>query len=283
LTPQPKDRGLPSTRAFRQPQGPEFNRGAQTEGLNRVHPEPAIATLPSKAGPGLVEPVKKAKEIVDVSLEHKKDSITYSIVADGAIGDYDVFKLGSPSRLVLDVWDMGNQYPKTGIWLDNLFVKVVRIGNYPDKMRFVFDSLSPRLPSYQVNRVDDKLMVSFGNVPQPDDPKIYAKASRNGKLAIEISNGNGVNKMARMVGDYLERKGFKVTRLTNADYFNYAETKIFYQKEYRNAADQVAEKLPVFRSKEETEKFDRPNIKVKILIGKDLVPHKKSFENGEKS
>jgi len=282
-TPSPQSPDLPSTRSFRQPQGPEFNRGAQTEGLNRVHPEPPIATLSSKVRPGLVEPVKKAKEIVDVSLEHKKDSITYSIVADGAIGDYDVFKLGSPSRLVLDVWDMGNHYPKTGIWLDNLFVKVVRIGNYPDKMRFVFDSLSPRLPPYQVNRVDDRLMVSFGNVPQPDDPKIYAKASRNGKLAIEVSNGNGVNKMARMVGDYLERKGFKVTRLTNADYFNYAETKIFYQKEYRNAADQVAEKLPVFRSKEETEKFDRPNIKVKILIGKDLVPHKKSFENGEKS
>ncbi len=86
-----------------------------------------------------------------------------------------------------------------------------------------------------------------------------------------------------MVGDYLKGKGFKVTRLTNADYFNYAETKIFYQKEYRSAADQVAEQLPVFRSKEEKEKFDRPNITMKILIGKDLVPHKKSFENGKKS
>ncbi len=299
--PQPQDAGMPSTRAFRQAQSPEFNRGAQAEGP-KVRPEPPIATLPSKASPSAVEPVKKAKEIVDVSLEDKKDSITYSIVADGTIGDYDVFKLGSPSRLVLDIWDIGDQYPRTGIWLDNLFIKVVRIGHYPDKMRFVFDSLNPRLPPYQVDKMDDKLMVSFGNIPQPDEPKTYAKetpssgkeapsasmktpseTSRNGKLAIEISNGNGVNKMARMVGDYLERKGFKVTRLTNADYFNYAETKIFYQKEYRNAADQVGEQLPVFRSKEETEKFGRPNIKMKILIGKDLVPHKKSFENGEKS
>ncbi len=282
------------------------NPQPQDAGMPKVRPEPPIATLPSTvpsgAGPGAVEPVKKAKEIVDVSLENKKGSITYSIVADGTIGDYDVFKLGSPSRLVLDIWDMGDQYPRTGIWLDNLFIKVVRIGHYPEKMRFVFDSLNPQLPPYQVDRMDDKLMVSFGNIPQPDEPKIYAKetpspgkdapsastktaveASRNGKLAIEISNGNGVNKMARMVGDYLERKGFKVTRLTNADYFNYAETRIFYQKEFRNAADQVAEQLPVFRSKEETEKFGRPNIKMKILIGKDLVPHKKSFENGNKS
>ncbi len=282
------------------------NPQPQDAGLPKVRPEPPIATLPSTvpsgAGPGAVEPVKKPKEIVDVSLEDKKDFITYSIVADGTIGDYDVFKLGFPSRLVLDIWDMGDHYPRTGIWLDNLFIKVVRIGHYPDKMRFVFDSLNPRLPPYQVDRMDDKLMVSFGNIPQPDEPKVHARAtsspekdapsastktpveaSRNGKLAIEISNGNGVNKMARMVGDYLERKGFKVTRLTNADYFNYAETKIFYQKEYRNAADQVGEQLPVFRSKEETEKFGRPNIKMKILIGKDLVPHKKSFENGNKS
>lgn len=86
-----------------------------------------------------------------------------------------------------------------------------------------------------------------------------------------------------MVGDYLERKGFRVTRLTNANDFDYAETKIFYQKEYHHSADQVAEQLPVFQSKEQTERFDRANIKMKILIGKDLVPYYKLFENGEKS
>ena len=279
LTPQPEDRGLV-----------------------KVHSEPCIATLPSKAGLGAVKQMKKAKEIVDVSLEDKKDSITYNIVADGKIGDYDVFKLDSPSRLVLDIWKMGNHYPKTGIWLKNPFIRVVRIGDYPNKMRFVFDSLDSQLPRYQVTRIDHKLMVSFGNIPQPDEPKIYAKetpspekevasvstetpfeTSRNGNMAIEISNGNGVNNMARMVGDYLERKGFRVTRLTNANDFDYAETKIFYQKEYHHSADQVAEQLPVFQSKEQTERFDRANIKMKILIGKDLVPYYKLFENGEKS
>ena len=100
---------------------------------------------------------------------------------------------------------------------------------------------------------------------------------------IEISNGNGAYRMAKKVGDYLKEKGLKVTRLTNADNFNHSGTKIFYQKEYNEAGEYVAEQLPVFRSKEETEKFDRPNIKIKILIGKDLVPHHKTFENGKKS
>jgi Flp pilus assembly protein TadD len=269
----------------------------------KVHPDSHIAIPPSEARLRAVERLKKAKEIVDVSLEEKKkDSITYSIVADGKIGDYDVFQLDSPSRLVLDIKNMGNHYPKTGIWTENPFIRVVRIGHYPDKMRFVFDSLNFQLPPYQVTRMDPKLMVSFGNIPQPDEPKIYAKetpspkkeaasvltktpfeTSRNGKLAIEISNGNGVNNMARMVGDYLKGRGFRVTRLTNAAYFNHAETKIFYQKEYHEGADQVAEQLPVVQSREETEKFDRANINIKILIGKDLVPYYKLFENGKES
>ena len=100
---------------------------------------------------------------------------------------------------------------------------------------------------------------------------------------IEISNGNGAYRMAKKVADYLKEKGLKVTRLTNANNFNHSGTKIFYQKEYNEAGEYVAEQLPVFWSKEETEKFDRPNIKIKIVIGKDLVPHHKTFENGKKS
>jgi hypothetical protein len=102
-------------------------------------------------------------------------------------------------------------------------------------------------------------------------------------VGIEISNGNGTRRMAKKVGDYLKEKGLKVTRLTNASHFSHSGTKIIYQKEYDKAAEQVAEHLPVYRAKEEIERFDRPNIRVKILIGKDLVPHHKIFENGKTS
>jgi type IV pilus assembly protein PilQ len=37
----------------------------------------------------------------------------------------------------------------------------------------VFDSQKPQLPPYQVNRIDDKLFVSLGNIPQPSEPQIY--------------------------------------------------------------------------------------------------------------
>jgi Flp pilus assembly protein TadD len=98
------------------------------------------------------------------------------------------------------------------------------------------------------------------------------------KAGIEISNGNGVNRMARRVGNYLKEKGLKVNRLTNADNFNHAETKIYYQKGHHEAACYMARQIPGSQNKNmEKSKFDRPNIKVKVLIGKDLIPYHKVF------
>jgi len=102
-------------------------------------------------------------------------------------------------------------------------------------------------------------------------------------VGIEISNGNGVNRMARRVGYRLKEKGLHVIRLTNANHFNYAETKIFYQKEYQEAAEYVAGYLPTFQGMEEIKKFDRPTIKIKVLLGKDLISYNKSLEKDPQS
>ncbi|NWF91977.1 MAG: type IV pilus secretin PilQ [Syntrophaceae bacterium] len=133
--------------------------------------EEAVQVQPVETPP-VQEVSKKAKNILTVSLDQKKDSITFQIIADGSIGNYNAFKLDSPSRLVLDIWEVGSRYPKDLIKIQNRLIKQVRIGRHPDKMRFVFDSLKPQLPPYQINRMDDKLMVSFGKVPQPSEPQI---------------------------------------------------------------------------------------------------------------
>jgi len=73
--------------------------------------------------------------------------------------------------LVLDIWGVDTR--KNSFKVKNPLIKGVRIGHYPDKLRFVFDSQKPQLPPYQVNRIDDKLMVSLGNIPQPSEPQIY--------------------------------------------------------------------------------------------------------------
>ncbi len=91
-------------------------------------------------------------------------------------------------------------------------------------------------------------------------------------IAIEVSNGNGVHRMAKRVGEYLKSKGIEVTRLTNAKHFDFSETIIFYHDiDLRNALD-IADQLPGYQKVEKSVKFDRPDIKVKVLIGRDLVP-----------
>jgi len=92
-------------------------------------------------------------------------------------------------------------------------------------------------------------------------------------LDIEISNGNGVRHMARNVGIYLNPKGFRTTRLTNADNFNYPETKIYYQKGYRQAALRLAGEIPGLQNNSNIVEQDQIKRRaIKVLIGKDIVP-----------
>lgn len=144
---------------------------------------------PKESTAALVETVsdqrkaQKAKEIINVSLEEKKDYVDFNILADGKIENYNLFKLEGPPRLVLDIWEVGTQYPKKSIRISNPYIKEVRIGQHQDKLRLVFDSLKSQLPAYQVNRMDDKLVVSLGNVPQPSEPQILLEEKEKGKLA----------------------------------------------------------------------------------------------------
>lgn len=130
------------------------------------------------------EKTNKAKEIINFSLEDKIDHIDFNILADGKVENYNLFKLDGPPRLVLDIWEVGTQYPKKSIRVSNPFIKEVRIGQHQDKLRLVFDSSKPQLPAYQINRIDDKLVVSVGNVPQPSEPQILLQEKGSEKLAV---------------------------------------------------------------------------------------------------
>ena len=118
-------------------------------------------------------PLNKATKVVNVSFEERKDFVVFNILADGKIENFNAFKLDSPPRLVLDIWGVDTR--KSSFKVKNPLIKGVRVGHYQDKLRLVFDSSKPQLPPYQVNRIDDKLMVSLGNIPQPSEPQIYVQ------------------------------------------------------------------------------------------------------------
>jgi len=130
-------------------------------------------------------PTNKAKEVVDVSFEQKNDFIIFNIIADGKVESFDAFKLDSPPRLVMDIWGVDTR--KSSFKVKSPFIKGVRIGHYPDKLRLVFDSKKPELPPYQVNRIDDKVIVSIGTIPLPSEPQIYVQEKPGKEAAAAAS------------------------------------------------------------------------------------------------
>ncbi len=127
---------------------------------------PPIVSQPSPP------PMSKAKEVIDFQWEDQKGLLVFNIIADGQLGNYNSFKLDSPARLVVDIWEVETRYPKRSLKVKGPFIKEVRIGKHPDKLRLVFDSSKPQLPSYQINRIEDRLLVLMGNVPPTLQPQI---------------------------------------------------------------------------------------------------------------
>jgi Flp pilus assembly protein TadD len=106
-----------------------------------------------------------------------------------------------------------------------------------------------------------------------------AKRSKS-RIKIEVSNGNGVSRMARLVGNYLRDKDFILMYLSNADHFNHEWSKIYYVSGYLREAYQLAQKLPGLQTLEEVRSIKDGNAEISILIGNDLIPYDTQFKRG---
>jgi Tfp pilus assembly protein PilF len=93
------------------------------------------------------------------------------------------------------------------------------------------------------------------------------------EVEIEVSNGNGVNGMAKRVGAYLRERGFNVTRLTNANSFDHKESKIFYDGSRLHVAFELMDEIPIQSKKENLVEGSKLRNKIRLLIGKDLVSY----------
>ncbi|MEI9478802.1 MAG: type IV pilus secretin PilQ [Deltaproteobacteria bacterium] len=165
-------------------------------------PKKEEAPAPPPAAP----PLKKAKEVVTFQWEDKKEFVVFNIVADGTIENYNAFKLDAPSRLVLDLWAVGTRYPQKSVTIKNPFIQKMRIGRYPDKLRVVFDSSKSEIPPYQINRIDDKLVVSFGNVPQPSEPQIFIQEKTKAPSAADKKKSGKSGTVTRIDFKQMDRK-----------------------------------------------------------------------------
>ncbi len=83
------------------------------------------------------------------------------IVSDGAIGKYNTFELTDPARVVIDVWDVTNSTGLKVMRVDGTEIKDVRVGNHPDKVRFVIDLTSEEIPPYVITKLGDHITATF--------------------------------------------------------------------------------------------------------------------------
>jgi len=88
--------------------------------------------------------------------------------------------------------------------------------------------------------------------------------------------------MARDVGAFLKKQGFKVVRLTNADHFQYGRASVYYRGDAEFTALRVKNAIPGITQMKKVGGFDRDNVQVKVLVGKDLAGERKAFKEGEK-
>lgn len=119
---------------------------------------------------------------------------------------------------------------------------------------------------YEVRRAGP-IQASSGFVPAPASaaPRSAVKAS---PVRIEVSNGNGINGMAKSVGKLIESAELKVVRLTNQNRFAVKMTRIEYSAGHEHAARGLADRLgPSIVAMPGSV---GPAADVRIVLGKDL-------------
>ena len=130
--------------------------------------------------PDEVKESRKADKLLAIEARQENGATVIRIIGNGAIGDFnaiDIDKKGSP-RLVVDVWNVGSSIPKKGIDVNTPHFKKIRIGEYPNKTRLVFDAKLKTLPPYTIERSGDSLVIIAGNGNAKKTDQISASDSQ---------------------------------------------------------------------------------------------------------
>jgi len=116
--------------------------------------------------------------------------------------------------------------------------------------------------------------------PSPSRTTVAAtslSSSPKANISIEVANGNGVRYMARNVGEYLKKRGYNVVKLTNANSYSYQKGNVSYRADGQTTAQEIAAIFPSNVDVKKLKDGTRKDVRVRVLVGKDLIPYKKVF------
>jgi len=131
-----------------------------------------------------------AEKISSVKISTGKAELT----ADGPLSKVRSFELSNPPRLVIDVFGVQPGFKNYSYPVGDGFDRL-RVGPYKDKTRFVFDASSSHLPEYNVNTMDDKVVVSWkpmGDQAASSSPSVAGKRVAVESVDFDVENGRSV-------------------------------------------------------------------------------------------
>ncbi|HLO10149.1 MAG TPA: AMIN domain-containing protein, partial [Desulfobacteria bacterium] len=121
----------------------------------------AIAAEP--AGPGAAQPAGAPDaRIREVTVSKTPYNTTIQASVDGAIGNYNSFKLNDPFRIVVDVWGVAQGTAASEIPVGTPQVKTVKISTVDRKLRMVVETPDDRPMPFVVSAEKGVLVLSVG-------------------------------------------------------------------------------------------------------------------------
>jgi len=149
-----------------------------------------------RESPAAEAPLRGAKAVVNVDVIDKKDWMEVEIKGDGALPDYRSFKLSKPTRLVVDLPRISNAFSKKQIDVGSPLLKDIRIGQSPERLRFVLNYPGEKLPPYKLSKEGQSLFIVLGRVKDKEEakqesaqvaeaPKAVPAAEAEAKIAAE--------------------------------------------------------------------------------------------------
>jgi len=121
----------------------------------------AIAAEPS--GPGAAQPAgAPGATIREVTVSKSPYNTTIQASVDGAIENYNSFKLNDPFRIVVDVWGVAQGTAASEIPVGTPQVKAVKISTVDGKLRMVVETPGDRPMPFVVSAEKSVLVLSVG-------------------------------------------------------------------------------------------------------------------------
>ena len=129
-----------------------------------------------------------ANKITAIQPIRSGEELKVYIIGDGILDNVNVFPITDPARLVVDLMGIESAVAKATVPPSDPWVKGIRLGTHPDKVRVVFDLIPAAGLPYQVLSTGDRLVVSFKpGAGFPDSPPAVAVAPAPSEPAVAVA------------------------------------------------------------------------------------------------